>query len=108
MIALTHFSSTATRTSRPAPSRRWPRWPARRVPARAAGPLDRRPDGVGAAHRVGEHRLLPPGARRYEVKLHATPLLAEALDVPGGFESLVDVAPGGESVARRATGNPGA
>jgi antibiotic biosynthesis monooxygenase len=34
----------------------------------------------------------------YEVKLHATPLLATALDVPGGFEALVDVAPGGAEV----------
>ena len=31
----------------------------------------------------------------YEVKLHATPLLADALDLPSGFEELVDVAPGG-------------
>jgi hypothetical protein len=31
----------------------------------------------------------------YEVKLHATPLLASARDVPGGFEVLADVAPGG-------------
>ena len=34
----------------------------------------------------------------YEVKLHATPLLASALDLPGGFETLLDVAPGGASV----------
>ncbi len=33
----------------------------------------------------------------YEVKLHATPLLASAVDVPGGFETLLDVAPGGKS-----------
>jgi hypothetical protein len=31
----------------------------------------------------------------YEVKLHATPLLADALDVPSGFESLLDLAPDG-------------
>jgi heme oxygenase (mycobilin-producing) len=31
----------------------------------------------------------------YEVKLHATPLLADALDLPTGFENLLDVAPGG-------------
>lgn len=36
----------------------------------------------------------------YEVKLHATPLLATARDVPGGFEPLLDAAPGGEIVAR--------
>jgi quinol monooxygenase YgiN len=34
----------------------------------------------------------------YEVKLHATPLLAAAQDVPGGFEALLDVAPGGSAV----------
>ncbi|MDQ2796524.1 MAG: antibiotic biosynthesis monooxygenase [Actinomycetota bacterium] len=36
----------------------------------------------------------------YEVKLHATVLLASALDVPSGFESLTDVSPGGALVAR--------
>jgi hypothetical protein len=36
----------------------------------------------------------------YEVKLHATPLLADALDLPSGFESLLDVAPGGATQAR--------
>jgi heme oxygenase (mycobilin-producing) len=34
----------------------------------------------------------------YEVKLHATPLLADALDLPSGFEDLLDVAPSGTSV----------
>jgi hypothetical protein len=36
----------------------------------------------------------------YEVKLHAMPLLAAALDLPAGFEALLDVAPGGGSIAR--------
>jgi hypothetical protein len=36
----------------------------------------------------------------YDVKLHATPLLATALDLPSGFEALLDVAPGGVAVAR--------
>jgi hypothetical protein len=36
----------------------------------------------------------------YEVKLHATPLLASALDLPGGFEALLDVAPGGAVITR--------
>jgi hypothetical protein len=36
----------------------------------------------------------------YEVKLHATPLLADALDLPGAFESLLDVSPGGTVVTR--------
>jgi hypothetical protein len=46
---------------------------------------------------VGSYRRALGG---YEVKLYATPLLATALDVPGGFEALVDVAPGGETVVR--------
>ena len=44
----------------------------------------------------------------YEVKLHATPVLATALDVPGGFEALLDVAPGGAAVARASDREPGA
>ena len=44
----------------------------------------------------------------YEVKLHATPLLAAALDVPGGFEALVDVAPGGAEVVRGSDREPSA
>ena len=36
----------------------------------------------------------------YDVKLHATPLLATARDLPGAFEALVDVAPGGGAVTR--------
>jgi heme oxygenase (mycobilin-producing) len=31
----------------------------------------------------------------YDVKLTATPLFAAALDLPAGFETLLDVAPGG-------------
>jgi hypothetical protein len=34
----------------------------------------------------------------YDVKLQATPLLAEALDQPSSFESLVAIAPGGTAV----------
>lgn len=42
----------------------------------------------------------------YEVKLHATPLLASAQDVPGGFESLLDVAPGGATITRTSDREP--
>jgi hypothetical protein len=42
----------------------------------------------------------------YEVKLHATPLLAGARDVPGGFEALLDVAPGGASTAHSSDREP--
>jgi quinol monooxygenase YgiN len=31
----------------------------------------------------------------YQVKMSATPLLSAALDLPSGFETLLDVAPGG-------------
>lgn len=37
----------------------------------------------------------------YDVKMHATPLLAGAApDIPGGFETLIDVAPGGALLVR--------
>jgi hypothetical protein len=42
----------------------------------------------------------------YEVKLHATPLLATALDLPSGFEALLDVAPGGATVTRASDREP--
>jgi hypothetical protein len=32
--------------------------------------------------------------------MHATPLLASALDVPGAFEALLDVTPGGAAITR--------
>ncbi|MDT4893007.1 MAG: hypothetical protein QOE97_2042 [Pseudonocardiales bacterium] len=34
----------------------------------------------------------------YEVRLRATPLLAQALELPGAFEALADVPPGGPIV----------
>ena len=36
----------------------------------------------------------------YEVRLHASPLLAEALELPSSFEPLVQVAPGGAVTTR--------
>jgi hypothetical protein len=42
----------------------------------------------------------------YEVKVHATPLLASARDVPGGFESLLDVAPGGVATSHASDREP--
>lgn len=53
---------------------------------------------------VGSYRRALGG---YEVKLHATPLLASALDVPGGFEALLDVAPGGAVAASPSDREPG-
>jgi hypothetical protein len=52
---------------------------------------------------VGSYRRALGG---YDVKLQATPLLASALDVPGGFESLVEVAPGGAAVTRDSDREP--
>ena len=42
----------------------------------------------------------------YDVKLYATPLLATGLDLPGAFESLLDVAAGGVTVARQSDLEP--
>jgi quinol monooxygenase YgiN len=42
----------------------------------------------------------------YEVKLHAAPLLAAALDLPGGFETLLDVAPGGAAITHDSDRTP--
>lgn len=44
---------------------------------------------------VGSYRRALGG---YDVKVHATPLLAAALDLPGAFEELLEVAPGGATV----------
>ncbi len=44
---------------------------------------------------VGSYRRALGG---YQVKVRATPLLAEALDWPSAFEVLVDIAPGGAVV----------
>jgi len=52
---------------------------------------------------VGSYRRALGG---YQVKLHATPLLASALDLPGGFEALVDVAPGGAEVTHPSDRDP--
>jgi heme oxygenase (mycobilin-producing) len=46
---------------------------------------------------VGSYRRALGG---YEVKVNATPLLAGAVDVPGAFEVLLDVAPGGAAISR--------
>lgn len=46
---------------------------------------------------VGSYRRALGG---YEVKLRATPLLADAVDLPSSFESLLEVAPGGAMILR--------
>jgi hypothetical protein len=44
----------------------------------------------------------------FEVKIHATPLLAEALDLPTSFEPLLEIAPGGATVVRESDREPSA
>jgi heme oxygenase (mycobilin-producing) len=44
----------------------------------------------------------------WDVKLHATPLLALARDLPSGFESLVEITAGGETIARSSDREPDA
>lgn len=46
---------------------------------------------------VGSYRR---GLGGFDVKMRATPLLAESLDVPSSFEPLVEIAPGGAAVLR--------
>ncbi len=51
---------------------------------------------------VGSYRR---GLGGFDVKLRATPLLAESLDLPSSFEPLVEVAPGGVAVVRESDRN---
>ncbi|GAA2640371.1 antibiotic biosynthesis monooxygenase family protein [Paractinoplanes durhamensis] len=44
---------------------------------------------------VGAYRRALSG---FDVKVHATPLLAESIDTPSAFETLASAAPGGEVV----------
>lgn len=46
---------------------------------------------------VGSYRR---GLGGFEVKMRATPLLAESIDLPSSFEPLVEIAPGGAAVLR--------
>ena len=95
MIALTHFHTDGSDFANRA---------ATALEALAARPgylrgsVGRSTDDPGAWvlltewENVGSYRR---ALGNYEVKLHATPLLADALDLPSGFETLLDVAPGG-------------
>ncbi|MEP7019671.1 MAG: antibiotic biosynthesis monooxygenase [Pseudonocardiales bacterium] len=49
-------------------------------------------------HNVGSYRR---ALGNYEVKLHASPLLADALDLPSAFEPLIEIAPGGAAVLKQ-------
>lgn len=106
MIAVTHFDSDAAdfeaqgQAALAALAAR---------PGYLRGTLGRSPDDPAAWvlltewENVGSYRR---ALGNYEVKLHATPLLADARDIPGGFEALVDVAPGGDVVTRPSDREP--
>lgn len=112
MIAITHFRDTAERpvtTAGPLADDR--PFAARAEDALAAlaarpgylrGSLSRSMDDpadwllLTEWESVGAYRRALGG---FEVKLTATPLLAQALDLPGGFETLLDIAPDGQRTA---------
>jgi hypothetical protein len=52
---------------------------------------------------VGSYRR---GLGGFDVKMHATPLLATARDLPSAFEPLLEVAPGGAAVTRTSDREP--
>jgi heme oxygenase (mycobilin-producing) len=107
MISVTHFASDAddfavrARVALEALAAR---------PGYVRGSLGRSTDGdtdwviVTEWENVGSYRR---ALGAYEVKLHATPLLAEALDIPTGFEELVEIS-GGNVVVRASDREPSA
>lgn len=96
MIAVTHFDSAAPEFE---PRARAALTALAARPGYRRGTLGRSTDDPAAWvlltewENVGSYRR---ALGNYEVKLHATPLLAEARDVPSGFEPLLDVTPGGD------------
>ncbi len=108
MIALTHFRDDApdfadrARAALTALAAR---------PGYLRGTLGRSTDDPGAWLLLTEWADVGSYRRalgNYEVKVHATPLLASAVDVPGGFEALVDIAPGGAAQVHASDREPGA
>lgn len=108
MIALTHFADDA------------PDFADRAQAALAAlaarpgylrGSLARSTDDASAWVLLTEWRDVGSYRRalgNYDVKLTATPLFAAALDLPAGYETLLDVAPGGAVDTRDSDRTPNA
>ena len=106
MIAVTHFEADGpdfpdrARTALQALAAR---------PGYLRGTLSRSTDDAAAWllltewENVGSYRR---ALGNYEVKLHATPLLGLALDVPSGFEALLDVAAGGVTTVHASDREP--
>jgi hypothetical protein len=106
MIAITHFADAGAdfaERAQPALAALAAR------PGYVRGTLGRSTDDPAAWvmltewENVGSYRR---ALGNYEVKLHATTLLASAENVPGAFESLLDVAPGGATIARTSDREP--
>jgi heme oxygenase (mycobilin-producing) len=96
MISVTHFRGDVFERARPALAALAGR------PGYLRGSLARSTDDPDAWVLITEWENVGSYRRalgNYEVKLHATTLLADALDVPSSFESLLDVAPGGAAQA---------
>ena len=98
MIAITHFDGTPDFAERA--QRALEALAAR--PGYVRGTLGRSIDDdawvlLTEWENVGSYRRALGG---YDVKLHATPLMATARDLPSSFEALLEVAPGGASVRR--------
>jgi heme oxygenase (mycobilin-producing) len=74
-----------------------------RCPGYLRGSLGRATDDVEQWVLVTEWQNVGSYRRalgNYEVKLAATPLLAQALDLPAAFEPLVEIAAGGAALIR--------
>jgi hypothetical protein len=104
MIALTHFNDAADFEARA--TRALVALSAR--PGYVRGTLGRSIDDdtwilLTEWDNVGSYRRALGG---YEVKLHATPLLATALDLPSAFEALVDVSGDGTATTRPSDREP--
>jgi hypothetical protein len=100
MISVTHFAAADERFAERA------RVALEALAARPGylrGTVGRSTDDVGSWvlvtewENVGSYRRALGG---YAVKLHATPLLADAVDLPSSFEPLIEIAPGGAAVLR--------
>ncbi len=116
MIALTHFSSgESTGSDDEGRSFLARAQPALEALSRCAGDrrgsIGRSPDDTDAWVLITEWANIGSYRRAlgtYDVKLYATPLLALARDLPTGFENLVEIAPGGETIAHASDREPGA
>lgn len=107
MIAITHFSGAEVEgileRARPALEA------LSRCAGYCRGSIGRSTDDPDAWVLVTEWRNVGSYRRAlgtWDVKLHATPLLSMARDLPSGFESLVEIDQQGETIARPSDREP--